>query len=287
MVVLAAVLSAAAPLSATVASARDSGPPRTTLPPGLSAPEHRALTKAGAYGLRPVHVLLVGDSITLTLGIGLTAGSPDYGMTISNHATLGCDLDPSLAILDSGLPGRATQGCQLWRGLWPLLAAGAHAQVIALGVGRWEVLDHYYGGQWVHVGERVWDDHVVSDLKDAIAMFHASGARVVLFTMPYIDPADKQPDGLPWSEDVPARTKAFNADVWRVARTDPRGVDVIDLNRMLGPHGLYTASLDGVVVRWSDGIHVSQAGGELLRSQILPAFDRIGLADEAAAKARR
>ena len=60
---------------------------------------------------------------------------------------------------------------------------------------------------------------------------------------------------------------------------------MIDLNRMLSPDGVYTASVAGVDVRSSDGIHVSVDGGELLQRQILPAIDRIGMEDEAA-KAR-
>jgi hypothetical protein len=258
------------------------------LAPGLSAAEHAALVRSGAYRARPVRVLLVGDSIALTPGIGLSVGAQqDYGVSLSNHATLGCDLDPDLEIVTNGQPGPATPGCNLWRGLWPLLAASSHAQVVALGIGRWEVLDHLLNGQWVHVGEPVWDEHVMADLRQAIAIFHDVGARVVLFTMPYVDPADRQPDGLPWSEDLPARTRAFNALVWQVARSDPGEVSVIDLNKMLGPHGFYTASLDGVDVRWTDGIHVTEAGGELLQGQILPELGRIGLEDETAAGSRR
>ena len=89
--------------------------------------------------------------------------------------------------------------------------------------------------------------------------------------MPYVDPSDRQPDGLPWSENTPARAQAYNALVRQVARSDPDVVSVIDLNQMLSPDGVYTASLDGVDVRSSDGIHISPAGGELLQRQILPA----------------
>ena len=57
---------------------------------------------------------------------------------------------------------------------------------------------------------------------------------------------------------------------------------MIDLNRMLSPDGVYTASLSGVAVRSVDGIHISLGGGELLQRQILPAVDQIGMEDEAA-----
>lgn len=132
----------------------------------------------------------------------------------------------------------------------------------------------------MHIGERVWDAHVAADLRSAVGIFHTFGARVVLLTMPYVDPAGRQPDGLPWSEDSPARARAFNALVERVARADPGEVSVVDVNRMLSPDGVYTASLAGVVVRWSDGIHVTPAGGQLLQPEILPDIARLGLRDE-------
>jgi hypothetical protein len=186
----------------------------------------------------------------------------------------------------SGLVGPATPGCRLWRALWPFLVAAVQPQVVALGVGRWEDSDHYYEGRWVHVGEPVWDQHVESDLRDAIAIFTEFGAKVVLFTMPYIDPSDRQPDGLPFPENTDTRTKAFNRLVQQVAAGDPSQVKVIALNRMLAPNGVYTASVDGVLARWSDGIHITRAGGLFLAPQIMPILDRIGLADERATRHR-
>ncbi len=206
------------------------------LAPGLSSSEHQALTRAGAFGHHPVKVLLLGDSIALTLGIGLTKGAQShYGITISNHSTLGCDLDPQLEIFTSGKPGPATPGCGEWRALWPFLTAAVHPDVVALGVGRWEVSDHFYQGHWVHIGQKVWDDHVAADLRAAVAIFHLFGAKVVLFTMPYIDPSDRQPDGQPWVENTPQRARLYNALVERVARADPGVVTAVDLNRHAEP----------------------------------------------------
>ena len=99
--------------------------------------------------------------------------------------------------------------------------------------------------------------------------------------MPYLHPSDRQPDGRPWPENTPARVQDYNALVRQVAHADPGVVSVIDLNRMLAPGGVYTASLSGIDVRSNDGIHVSPEGGELLQRQILPVVDRIGMEDEA------
>jgi hypothetical protein len=253
------------------------------LPPGLTTSEHAALEHTGAYGAHPVRLLVLGDSIAMTLGMGLSVhAQQQYGITVTDDATVGCDLDPQLQVIISGAVGPATPGCDDWRGLWPFVIAGQRPQVVALGLGRWEIADHLLDGHWVHIGEPAWNDHLTSDLQSAITILHSFGAKVVLFTMPYVDPSNRQPDGQPWSENTPARVQEYNAVVQRVARSHPGVVSVLNLNQMLSPRGVYTASVSGVAVRTTDGIHVSVDGGELLQRQILPAVARIGMEDEAA-----
>ena len=62
---------------APAARADASGAARVAIPlaPGLSASEHAALQRSGAYGGRPVRLLILGDSIALTLGMGLSVRS--------------------------------------------------------------------------------------------------------------------------------------------------------------------------------------------------------------------
>jgi hypothetical protein len=285
-----AVAPAAAPAPATAAPATHTpsgGGERveSQLPPGLGAKERAALEQAGAYGRNPLRLLLVGDSIAMTLGVGLRVKSqPRYGVTIVNHTTLGCDLDPDLDVRLAGVVAPATPGCRGWAGRWRFLVDQTRPQVAALGLGRWEVADHLFEGRWTHIGEPVWDAHLETELEQAIAILDEFGARVVLFTMPYVDPSDRQPDGQPWSENTPARARAYNALVEQVARSEPSHVSVIDLNEMLDPDGAYCPTVDGVDVRWTDGVHVSRAGGLLLQGQILPVIGRIGLEDEAATR---
>jgi hypothetical protein len=59
------------------------------------------------------------------------------------------------------------------------------------------------------------------------------------------------------------------------------GVTVVDLNRLLDPHGVYQSVIDGVTVRWSDGVHISRAGGVWLQSAILPTIAELGLEQRA------
>ena len=116
----------------------------------------------------------------------------------------------------------------------------------------------------------------MADFNQAVQILSAEGGKVVFFTMPYVDPAEA-PDGSVYPENEPARTDAYNALVRRVAAEHPGVVSVYDLNKVLDPDGHYTSTIDGITVRWSDGIHISFPGGLWLRSRIYPAIDALAL----------
>ncbi len=226
----------------------------------------------------PVSFLLVGDSVALTLGLGLSYQSASrYNVTVWDEGALGCDLD-DVDVLQSGAVTPATPGCPDWRTTWPEEVSFLRPAVVGLLIGRWEVTDHFYNGQWVHVGEPAWDAHLVAEINQAVDLFSARGARVVLFTMPYVDPSQEAADGQPFVENDPARADAFNQLLREVAKQRSNVVTLVDLNKMLDPNGSYAAVIDGVPVRDSDGIHISTPGGEWLRPHILPTIAALGCA---------
>ena len=55
-------------------------------------------------------------------------------------------------------------------------------------------------GQVVHVGQAVWNTQLYLELDQAVDIFSAHGARVVLFTMPDINAADEAPDSAAYPE---------------------------------------------------------------------------------------
>ena len=220
----------------------------------------------------------------MTLGMGLSVDAQEqYGVTVTDDATVGCDLDPQLQVFTSGPAGPATPGCDNWRGLWPFVVAGQRPQVVALGLGRWEVADHLLDGHWVHIGEPAWN--AAPDGRSAVRHHHSplvwcqSGALHHALRRPQRPARPTASPGRRTRRPGRRPTTHWCAR-WRPAH--PGVVSVIDLNRMLSPAGVYTASVSGIDVRSTDGIHVSLDGGELLQRQILPAVDRIGMEDEAA-----
>ena len=58
--------------------------------PGVRAPEAAVLQRSGAVGEHPVQLLLLGDSIVLTLGMGLSVDARTrYGVDVVDNAAVG------------------------------------------------------------------------------------------------------------------------------------------------------------------------------------------------------
>jgi hypothetical protein len=246
---------------------------------GIKPGEHKQLVAAHAFTTNPIRLLLVGDSEMLTLGEGLKVSSQKkFGVDVINGAVLGCDLDPGMEIFESGQATQVSTNCRHWRTVWPRVARQQHATVVALLIGRWEVFDHFYKHHWTHVGEALWDHHLEDELTEAVKSISATGAKVVLFTAPYVNPPVEAANGSTFPENLPSRVTAYNKLLRAVASREKGLVTVINLNGLVDPHGTYSSTIDHVVIRYNDGIHITLAGGEWLQPKILPEIARLGLA---------
>jgi len=247
----------------------------------VPAGERQALEAAGAFGAQPIRFLLVGDSIAVTAGLGMVVGSVDrYGVQVMNHGVLGCDIDDVDAVT-SGQVDIPESPCRTWRPLWTGEVDRLRPDVAGLMAGRWFITDHLVAGRTVSIDQPAWNRHLEDEIDQVVAVLSARGAKVVLFTMPYLDPQEA-PDGSVWPENRNARVDEYNALLRRVAARHPGTVTVVDLNRILDPAGHYQAVIDGVTVRWADGIHVSKPGGEWLEPHVLPTIAQLGLEARAA-----
>jgi peptidoglycan/LPS O-acetylase OafA/YrhL len=250
-----------------------------TIPPA----ERDQLVAAQAFTTDPVRFAMFGDSISDTLGVGLRVRSKQhYGIREYLDSKIGCDLDANLKVFMGGIVGPAVPGCPDWRRTWKQDIDAARPEVAGLLVGRWEVADHYYDGHWTHVGQRLWDDHLLNELNTAVDILSSDGARVIVFTTPFVDPSNEEPNGTPFSENQPSRVLAYNRLVRTLATERPGLVTVIDLNKLVDPQGHFTTDVDGLDVRWTDGIHITLAGGEWLQQFILPTIDHLAIAAEEA-----
>ena len=200
--------------------------------------ERDQLVAARAFAADPVRFAMFGDSISDTLGVGLRDQSKQhYGIREFLDSKIGCDLDPNLKVFMGGIVGPAVPGCPDWRRTWKQDIDAARPEVAGLLVGRWEVADHYYDGHWTHVGQPLWDDHLLNELNTAVDILSSDGAKVIVFTTPFVNPSNEEPNGTPFSENQPSRVLAYNKLVRQLAAQRPGLVTVIDLNKLVDPQG--------------------------------------------------
>ena len=269
-------------VAATVAPATAAADLRTRQ--AISEAQREALASSGAFTTNPVRFLLVGDSLSVTLGVGLLVDSKaQYGVQVIGKGVLGCDFDDLHGIV-SGQPDNAVSVCTHWQTLWAKEVAHDRPEVVGILMGRWDITDHIVNGKIVSIGQPAWDRHLEGELDTAVHIASARGAKVVLFTMPYVDPPYEAANGSTYPENEPVRTDEWNQIVYEVAARNQGVVTVLDLNKMLDPNGHFQAVVDGQTVRWPDGIHISKVGGEWLQPQILPTVAQLGLEVRASGK---
>jgi hypothetical protein len=273
----------------------------STIPPSIAdsvsitnslpktSPEYVALERIDAFTSNPIRFLLVGDSEAVTMSEGLRASSvPRFGVRVTDAGVIGCRLTNNSIRIDGTVlePVPANSDCGSWPTAWAEGTRRLQPDVVGLLIGRFELADTLSNGKWVHVGEPDWDSVLLQRLRLAVQTLSETGARIVVFTFPYINPPQEQPNGDLWPENDPARVAAWNGLVKQVASEYPTTVTLIDLNQILDPQGSYTSTVDGVEVRDpDDGIHVTLQGGEWLQPRLLPKVADLGLAS--AARERR
>ncbi|HEY1830044.1 MAG TPA: acyltransferase family protein [Acidimicrobiales bacterium] len=270
-----------------------------TIPPPITATT--STTPPGAPttspAAAPVRVLLFGDSVALTLGIGLgtdTAMESKYDYSLSDEGILGCGVVDGPEVELMGVRYQTPEACngstqtsgvplkdQPWPYQWLSAMAKTQPNVVVLLAGRWEVADREYQGKWTNILNPAFAAYVKSQLEASSALVTASGAHMVFLTAPCTDEGE-QPDGAPWPEDNPARLAIYNGLVREVAAENPTTDSVVDLDAVTCPGGKFTTDIDGVAVRRSDGVHFTDAAGPVLGPKIMPAIVAAGRAQIAA-----
>jgi peptidoglycan/LPS O-acetylase OafA/YrhL len=252
--------------------------------PGTSA--NTPQVPAGTRG--PYRVLLLGDSEASFLGFGLGPASGTYNVAYAGDGVLGCGLlqgETTLHnVVDPGTVG--TRGgqvevpCATQSARWTADLNAFHPDVVVLADGEYEVRNRLINGHWTHIGQPGFDSAELQAMRSAVAVLRSTGARVVLLTAVYYQQPE-QADGSAWPEDDPPRVDRYNALLRQVAAEAGSGVTVEDLNAHLDPGGHYAQYIDGVNVRYADGIHVDAAGAKLVAPWLLADLARLAAANRA------
>jgi peptidoglycan/LPS O-acetylase OafA/YrhL/lysophospholipase L1-like esterase len=225
----------------------------------LVLPERPVEVRAQAQlpaGTRTVAVF--GDSIAWTLMRYLP---PTPGLSFTNYTTIGCGIARGGPYRYVGDTLNQKPECDAWPSRWSQRIKHDRPDVVLLIIGRWEVVDRMHEGRWMSVGDEAYDSYLRGELGRALDVLGSTGARVVVTTEPYNRRAEK-PDGSLYPEDDPDRVDEWNTLLRRVVGQRPN-VTVLDLNKKLGPNGVYTTKVNGIRMR-SDGVHPTPEAVEWL-----------------------
>ncbi len=236
----------------------------------------------------PVKVMLVGDSVALTLGIGLSYDTRSYGIWLEDEGILGCGVAIGSSYRSHGVVYPVGWACNThpakgyvqWPAAWANWIDEFQPNVVVLLAGRWEVMERTYHGHWTNITHPAYAAYVKRMLEKSVQVATAKGARMIFMTAPCYS-SGEQPDGLPWPEDSSTRLDAYNSLLRQVASEYPGKVSVQNFESMVCPGGHFEPDIDGVQVRRADGVHFTVRGGEVLAPKVLPMWVRVGHQQEA------
>jgi peptidoglycan/LPS O-acetylase OafA/YrhL len=233
---------------------------------GESPQERSVMVPQAQNSNRGRVVSVFGDSVGWTLMRYL---GPTPGVTFINHTLVGCGVVRGGPFRYSAESGNPKPECETWPSRWAGQVANDRPNVVLLVVGRWETIDRMHDGRWTHVGDPPFDAYLSGELRQAIQILGAGGARVMVTTEPYNLRAEK-PDGSLYPEDEPERIDGWNTLLRNVV-AQSGNARVVDLNRKLGPSGEYAAKVDGIKMR-SDGVHPTAEAVKWLTPWLLQAL---------------
>jgi photosystem II stability/assembly factor-like uncharacterized protein len=227
-----------------------------------------------------VEVLVVGDSFSGTLAEGLSRNAPAYGVSLINSSSDGCALARGSPILVSGHPFNLNAGHCAATGPGPEASYAAsvaqlHPALSVMVLGPFDLSTRYIDGQWESPGQADYDTYFTQQVSLALQSLTSAGGRVMITTAPNIRTSKftfcvPLPATSPDCPDERQRVKALDVAARQAAAGFAGKVSFVDLGRRISPQGGFTYTVDGVVVRAADGVHLSEPGGEWLTPWLLP-----------------
>ena len=235
------------------------GPPPTTASPS---------TSAGVPADAGVHrVLVVGDSVALTIGRGIERWGEKHGAYVWNGGALGCTLVDGVPVRGYwGVDTRKPDSCRIHE-TFPDAIKRFDPDVVVALYGAWDVYDASFdkGHTWSAPGSAAFDRHYAAAVSNAVRRLSSGGAHVLWLAPPCYEAHPGASDrGAVWYD--PARVEALGTVVRGLAPT--LGFTVSDVVHDEGcPVDLGARP---------DGTHYTDAGADAVAALLGPEIQRLG-----------
>jgi hypothetical protein len=240
------------------------------------ARENRAATKGFASraeavaAARPIGVLVVGDSVALTLGLGLQEVGLEHRVFTVNRSQTGCGLTHGGEVLVEGRVQTINDYCDQVP-QWTADVRELRPDLAFLLIGAWDAYDRRIDGAWITFGTPEWDARMTADLQASVDSLSSTGAKVVFATVPHFEnrsvvnrPPEFKSAFDPW------RVDHLNGLIRQVAAANPGRVAVVDLQ-----HHLAAPEQVGLL---EDGVHFGVESRKVVAAWLAPRLRELATA---------
>jgi hypothetical protein len=240
------------------------------------APDGAAASGADAISVpdEPLRVLVVGDSVALTLGLGLQEVGMQHNIVTVNKSKMGCGITHGGDVLVAGQVERIRDDCGDWGLRWAAARDEVDPDIAVVLLGAWDAYDRRIDGStWIPFGTPESDALLSQDLQGAVDVLAREGTEVAFATVPYFESrfVVNRPDEFRSSFD-PWRVDHLNALVRSVVASNRSRAVIIDLNRYLSPDGQFQAMVEGNVLQ-DDGVHFGVDGRKVVAGWFAPRLE--------------
>jgi peptidoglycan/LPS O-acetylase OafA/YrhL len=216
---------------------------------------------------RPVkRIMIVGDSVALTLGRGIERWGTQNDVAVLNDGLNGCPLLVGADVRGYwGIASRPADMCQSDL-RWPQYLAEFKPDLVLALFGAWDVYDASFdqGETWVSAGMPEFDRFYRGQVADAAEQLGATGAHVLWLTPPCFgaNSSAADPDAV-WYD--PERVEVLTRIEHAVAAEN--GMGITDVTHDRGCPVDFEAR--------PDGVHYSDAGADATTAQLAPLLRRV------------
>jgi hypothetical protein len=215
----------------------------------------------------PKRVLLIGDSIAFTLGVGFMEGEQRYGLEMANGSILGCAFNIRGDLNSRGKWEGQYAGCPTALQRWSQEERSFHADAVVVELGYRDEFDWRWNGQGVHVTQAAFDAYLRQRINRYVQILGRAGIPILFLSVPWADPAPL-PNGSPAPAASPSRHVQINAMLAAAAAANPGHVQVLDIDKLLGASRGFRSRVDGKLCRF-DGVHFTVFCSRLLQPAVL------------------
>jgi peptidoglycan/LPS O-acetylase OafA/YrhL len=215
----------------------------------------------------PKKMLLIGDSLAFSLGLGQMIEERHYGVEVANAAILGCSFTTAGELNVSGTWQAPPAACPAALRQWQRVVRVFHPEAVIVELGYRDEFDWRSHGKTMHLGQPAFDATVEAQIERYVQVLGVGRIPILFMSVPFAEPRPN-PDGSPSPLSFPARHARINALLQAAANRDPAHVRFVNIDRVVSPRNRYQRRVNGQLCRF-DGVHFTIYCSELAAPAVL------------------